>query len=88
MTPTPSRYDDKKIADIIEAKRIDAGLSVEQAAEVIGLANWSWYKKASGATPFKVVEIGRFATYVNAPTGWPFIDWLAAEAFDAWRGRK
>ncbi len=88
MTPPPSRYSDEQIAKRIEDKRIEVGLSVEQAAEVIGLANWSWYKKVAGTTPFKVIEIGRFATYVKAPTGWPFIDWTAGEAFDAWRGRK
>jgi hypothetical protein len=38
----------------------------------------SWYKKAQRVTPFKVEEIGRFAAAVNAPPGWPFIEWSAA----------
>lgn len=68
-----SRYPEKLIADLIEDTRKAKEFSVPQAAEVIGLGESSWYKKADGVTPFKVEEIGRLAEAWDMPDGWPFL---------------
>lgn len=73
-TTRRNRYPAKEIASRIEAARIDAGMSVKEASDLIGLEATSWYKKAQGVTPFKVIEAGIFAEHIKAPTGWPFVD--------------
>lgn len=79
-TGRKSLYDDDRIANVIEQKRKDEGLSVPQAAELAGMGTeWSWYKNADKSTPFSVEEIGRFAAGIGAPLGWPFIEWSAAK---------
>jgi hypothetical protein len=69
----PGRYPDEAIAALLEAKRKASGDTVEQMADIIGLAASSWYKKVDGVTPFKVSEIGRAAEHWGMPPGWPFL---------------
>ena len=86
--PRSRLYDDDRIADIIEAKRKDEGLTVPEAAALAGMGSeWSWYKKADKTTPFSVDEIGRFAAAIGAPLGWPFIEWSAAKWLERESGK-
>lgn len=72
-TESRNRYPERLVADLIEAQRMAQDLSVEQAAELIGLSASSWYKKTQGVTPFKLDEIGRLAESWGMPDGWPFL---------------
>lgn len=75
-------YPDATIANRIEEKRIELGLTVEAAAEIAGFSHWNWYKKAAGASPFTIEQVGRIAAGVKAPLGWPFIEWSAARLLE------
>lgn len=65
----PNRYPDDSVAALLEAQRIAHDNTVEQMADVIGLAPSSWYKKVEGVTPFKVEEVGRCAEFWKMPPG-------------------
>lgn len=89
-TPTKrrgNRYPTNTIADRMEQGRERADLTVEQAAEIIGLSASSWYKKVDHITPFKIEECGRLAEAIGAPAGWPFLDWTVGELLDRLAGR-
>lgn len=83
-----NRYPDQVIADRMEQARIAKDLTVEQAADLIGLGASSWYKKTDHVTAFKVAECGLFAAAIGAPTGWPFLDWTVGEMIDQMAGKK
>ena len=72
-------YDEHEIANRIEDERKRHDISVKEAADVIGAGTAStWYKKADGTNPFTVADINRFCARINAPLGWPFLEWSAA----------
>jgi hypothetical protein len=74
----PTLYDPAAIGRMMDDERKAAELTVQQAADIIGVGHWAWYKKADGTTPFTVLEIGTFAAHIKAPAGWPFIEMSAA----------
>lgn len=90
MTRGPANlYPDDRIADAIERKRIDLGLSTDEAARLSGMGTrWNWYKKVDGKSPFTLEQIGLFAAAVGAPAGWPFVEWSAAKWLESELDRK
>lgn len=82
-------YPSLDIAKAMERKRVDLGLTVEAAADLAGMkTKWSWYDRSSGRSPFTVEEIGLFAAAIEAPLGWPFIEWSAGKWLEAELARK
>jgi len=82
-------YPTLDIAKSMERKRVDLGLTVEAASDLAGMkTKWSWYDKAGGRSPFTLEEIGLFAAAVEAPLGWPFIEWSAGKWLEAELAKK
>lgn len=82
-------YPYERVADAMEAKRIELGLTTDQAAEMAGMSDkWNWYKKRDHTSAFTLEQIGLFAAAIGAPRGWPFIEWAAAKWLENALGKK
>lgn len=77
------------VARALEEKRVELGLTVAQAAEMAGMGTqWTWYDRASGRHPFTLDEIEAFAAAIDAPRGWPLVDWVSATWLETQLARK
>lgn len=77
----PNQFDPVLIADRIDRARKAADIPVKAIAEEVWPqqgenARFSWYKKtANRDSSWENWEIEKVATILNAPKGWPFLDW-------------
>jgi hypothetical protein len=90
MTPgrttlPPARYTLKRATEeIADRLRVRGRGSRKEVALAIGLTEQAFSHKMRGVyTSLDIEEIGRIATYLDAPTGWPWISWSEGERIDA-----
>lgn len=77
-TKKPARFDPAEIGERVKKARRKKGLSTEALAAQVGIGKDSLYKKQKGTQPWYMDEVSRIAELLEAPPGWPFIDWDAA----------
>jgi hypothetical protein len=71
----------EEIADVL--RRRGRG-SRKEVALAIGLTEQAFsHKMRMVYTSLDIEEIGRIATYLDAPTGWPWVPWSEGERIDA-----
>ena len=73
---TRGRYNHDVIAERVECARQKSGMLVKDLAAAADLQTWAWYKKSRrlGST-FTLDELSAIADALNAPEGWPFVEW-------------
>lgn len=64
------------IIERIEKARSRLGLSTRELAARAGLEGSAWYRKMrQTGSSFTLEEFGRIADALDAPEGWPFVEW-------------
>ena len=73
-----ARFDYAQIVERIEEAREKRGRSTKALGEAVGLSGSAWYRKLHrrGST-FTLEEFGSIAEALDAPEGWPFVEWRA-----------
>jgi transcriptional regulator with XRE-family HTH domain len=76
-----ARYSDEAVAERIDRARKQLGLTNKELAGKVGILEASWSRKMRGqGNTFTLTEIAAVADALEAPAGWPFVDWEYAEA--------
>lgn len=74
-----SRFDYPVIVERIRAAQQAAGRSTLDLCSAAGIAPSAWYRKSlRRGSSFSLDELASIAEALDAPAGWPFIDWRSA----------
>jgi hypothetical protein len=78
MAGKRARFEYAVIVDRIRKAIERDGRPAKQVYEAAGIPTDRWYRKMRGdASTFTLDEFGRIADALDAPEGWPFVEWGA-----------
>jgi hypothetical protein len=76
MPKQRGRFDYEQIVRRVEEHRARVGMPAKQLYEAVGLSGDKWYRKVRGqGSTFTLDEFGAIADVLEAPEGWPFVEW-------------
>jgi hypothetical protein len=82
--PKGMRYSAAAIAERIKLRLADIGMEPKELYLTLGWDKSIWSRKiVTLATALSLRDLSEIAEKLDAPMGWPFVDWRVAEAFDA-----
>lgn len=73
-------FDERRIAQRIDAARVVAGLEIKDFCEQVGWGKWDYTKKiVKLTTSISMHDFQQIAIVLKAGPGWPFVDTRWAE---------
>lgn len=71
-----SRFRYEQIVQRVERAREEKAISTKALAEQVGITGSAWYRKLrDNGSRFTLDEFGAIAEALDAPEGWPFVEW-------------
>lgn len=80
---TGGRYDIREITVRVDRLRAKRGVEAKDIYTLLGIDKSTWSNKMKmKRSALSIVEVGIIADFLDAPTGWPFIDERFGEYLD------